>query len=375
MRKTIINFCVIFLLTFYITGFSQTNRLNSKLLNSFSQSFKEFFESKGTLKLSQKKEIIGSIRSFKKDEEDNVWILDSKNCNIKSYFSSGTLRFAIGGHGAGPGEYYKPWDFFISKRFIYVLDPIIYRIHVIDRKTLKFSHFLKIRDGRSIHVIDDQKIILTAPLSIDPNVNSNRLKCLHIYNNNGVLNRSFLPLNDAAIENQLICDSTFFCIDRNGNIFAVQEMEYKIFNYTIDGMFIRSFVTPVKHYYIPPPKKPLDKSFLQSKVKKWIGSWTHITGIHTCMEFIVVNMVNYEDQEDNYIIDVYDSKGNLIKGGLKSDYRLLNIDKEGTLYFLKDDFENDDYVIIIKFGLKQQKKYRMKGPISVTVKLGIFIHK
>ena len=135
-----------------------------------------------------------------------------------------------------------------------------------------------------------------------------------------------------------------------------EEMEYKIFNYTIDGMLIRSFTTTEKHYYKPPPKKPLDKSFLQSKVKKWIGSWTHITGINTCREFIVVNMVNYDGKDDNYIIDVYDSKGNLIKGGMKSDYRLLNIDKEGTLYFLKDDFENDDYMIIIKFGLRHKKK-------------------
>lgn len=355
MKKTTINFCVFFLLTFYITAFSQTTRIDSKLLDSFSNSFKAFFESKGTLKLSQKKEIIGSIRSFKKDEEGNIWILDSKNCNIKSYFSSGTLRFVTGGHGAGPGEYHKPWDFFISKSFIYILDPIIYRIHVVDRNTLKFSHFLRIRDGRSIYVIDDRKLIVASPSSLDPETKSKRFNCLHIYNNKGGLDRSFFPLNDAAIKNQLICDSIFFCVDKNDNIFAVQEMEYKIYNYTIDGMFIRSFVTPVKHYYIPPPKKPLDKSFLQSHVKKWLRSWTHITGIYTSMGFIVVNMVNYADQEDNYIIDVYDSKGNFIKGGMETDYRLLNIDKVGNLYFLKDDFENDDNVTIIKFGLKQQK--------------------
>jgi hypothetical protein len=360
MRKIKIIFCIFYLLSFYIIAFSKTLPLDSKLLNSFSTSFKEFFESKGTLLMSQEIEIIGSIRGFKNGEDGNIWILDSKKCNIKSYSSSGTLRFVLGGHGAGPGEFHKPFDFFISKSCIYVLDPIIHRIHVIDRKTLKFSHFLRIRDGRSIHVIEDQKIIVAAPSLLDPEKKIKQFNCLHIYNNKGVLDRSFYPLNDDAIKNQLICDGVFFCMDKNGNIFAVQEMAYKIFNYTIDGTFIRSFTTPVNPRYIPPPKKSFDKSFLESQVKKWLVSWTHITGIYTCMDFIVVNMVNYDDQEDRYIIDVYDTKGNFIKGGMESDYRLLNIDKDGTAYFLKDNFDDEENVTIIKFGLKKQNAIATK---------------
>jgi hypothetical protein len=344
-------------------AFSEVNKVDSKYIEFFSTSFNEFFEFKGIVKLSQEKLLIGYIRYLKTDEDGNIWIIDSKKCEIKSYFKSGNFRFVLGGRGVGPGEFMKPTDFFISKIQIYVTDPMQKRLHVFDKNNLKFKYFIKIRDGRTIHVREDEEIFLTGPLLINKKKGLKEIyHCIHIYNNKGDSLKSFFPINEKARINNFMCDGTYFCLDKNNNIYGIQEMEYKIYNYTIDGQLLKTFSIANNTHYIPPPQKPFDKLFLRSKAMEWINNWTHVIGIYISKDFLFVNLYNDNVKNYKYILDVYTTNGKFVKGGLESSYRLLHVDKQGIFYFLQEkiDIDSDITFSILKYGLRRQDKITLK---------------
>lgn len=319
-----------------------------------SASFNDFFELKEIIKLSQKKILIGSIRELKTDKDGNIWILDSKKYEIKSYSKSGNFRFVLGNRGSGPGEFLRPIDFFITEKNIYVTDPMLRRLHVFDKNNLKYKYFFKIRDGRKINVIKDEEIILTAPLLINKKKGAKGgYNCLHIYNSRGDLLKSFFPINENARINKLICDGTYICIDKNNHIYGIQEMEYKIYKYTIDGQLLKTFYNENSINYIPPPKKPFQKTFLRSKAMEWINSWTHVMGIYVFENFIFVYLYNNRENY-GYTIDVFKINSEFFKGDLGTNFRLLHIDNQGILYFLHEIIELDSDITfsILKYGLK-----------------------
>jgi hypothetical protein len=139
-------------------------------------------------------------------------------------------------------------------------------------------------------------------------------------------------------------------------------MEYKIYNYTIDGQLLKTFSIANNTHYIPPPQKPFDKLFLRSKAMEWINSWTHVIGIYISKDFLFVNLYNGNIKNYKYILDVYTTNGKFVKGGLESSYRLLHVDKQGIFYFLQEkiDIDSDITFSILKYGLRRQDKITLK---------------
>ena len=91
-------------------------------------------------------DIFGSVTAIELDNDNNIYLLDTKRCRILSYDKKGSYRFSFGSKGNGPGEFRRPLDFFVreEKEEIYVLDDRI--IHVLDGKgnyknQIKLNHY------------------------------------------------------------------------------------------------------------------------------------------------------------------------------------------------------------------------------------------
>lgn len=67
-------------------------------------------------------EVFGRIVQFLLDEEENVYIMDSKHNRIFVFDPHGKFRFAFGKKGEGPGEFKHGLNFYIAGAYVVVLD-------------------------------------------------------------------------------------------------------------------------------------------------------------------------------------------------------------------------------------------------------------
>lgn len=92
---------------------------------------------------------------------------------------------------------------------------------------------------------------------------------------------------------------------------------------------------------------------------KFYGSWTQLVNLIVVKSWvlIVLQTNNLKGNKVKYIIDIYNRNGDLIIGGIKTDYRLLCKDKGGDLYFLiytdeEEAIEKSPQYIIGVYSLK-----------------------
>lgn len=303
--------------------------MNSQQSYEVNKEFSLSFNLIKSITLSQEKVLLGNVRKFSIGPDGNFWILDSKNTKIHKYKPDGTFISSIGGKGQGPGEYIIPTDIFIGNEFIYVADIGARKINVLNMEGI-FKYFFKIQDGRSIWETKAGDIVIAAPLITDPKNSS----CIQIYNNKGELKRSFLPIAKSTVKHGLISDLVFLSLDQEDNIYCVQEMEYKIYKYSINGHILNTF-SQINSYYTPPPDDPFNQKYLKSAMENWIKSWTHMNGIFYFNKLLFVTL-DYPKNKYEYMLDIYSSDGEFIKGDLAMNYRLLYIDKNGQFYFLQE---------------------------------------
>ncbi|MDQ1353026.1 MAG: hypothetical protein QG657_3332, partial [Acidobacteriota bacterium] len=294
--------------------------------------FDLFFNQVKSVTLSQETVLLGSVRVLRIVPDGNFWVLDSKGIKIHKYKPDGTFISSIGGSGQGPGEYLAPRDIFIGKEYIYVVDDVARKLNVLNMDE-NFKYFFIIQDGRSVQESKTGDIVIAAPLVTTPDSSN----CIQIYTKKGELKRAFVPVTRNALKNGLICDFVSFSLDEEDNIYCVQEMEYKIYKYSFSGQLLKS-LSQIKPYYTSPPDTPFKQKHLRSAVEKWHKSWTHVIGIIYYNKLLFVTLLN-PGGEYQYIIDIYSTEGEFIKGGLAANYRLLNIDKKGQFYFLEDKIE------------------------------------
>lgn len=313
--------------------------------------FDLFFKQVKTIPLSEEKVLLGSVRVLHFAPDGNFWILDSKGIRINTYKPDGAFISSIGASGQGPGEYLTPMDFFFGKEYIYVVDSLARKLNVLNLDG-KFKYFFFIQDGRAVQESKTGDIVIASPLVTNPDSST----CIQIYNKKGELKRAFVPIARNAIQNGLFCDIVSFSLDEQDNIYCVQEMEYKIYKYSFSGQLLKSF-SQLKPYYTPPPDTPFKQKHLQSAAEKWVKSWTHVIGIIYYNKLLFVTLMNLGGDYD-YIIDIYSTEGDFIKGGLAAKYRLLNIDNKGQFYFLEDKIDpetSDSSYNILIYSMKDNQ--------------------
>ena len=350
MRRNILFVCLLIDVMTLITAGAELPNAGNR---DFNEGFGRFFTFEKEVTLSQKNNLIGRVRKLSIGLDGYFWILDSKLVKINQYTQSGEFVSSVGRKGQGPGEFMLPADFFIGKEAIYVVDPLARKLHIFSLNW-DFKYFFYIEDGRMVREGQNGEIIVAAPLLLDDkNKNS---ACIQVYDRKGKRLRSFFPVDENAVRQDLISDGVHLELDRQGNLFCMQEMEYKIYHYTAKGNLIKTFSKPSTHY-IPPPTRVFKNKFLRSEAEKWLKSWTHVLDIKTGHDLVFVT-TRFIKGTFEFGLDVYNKDGELIQGNLETDYRLMDIDDRGSLYFINETSDPgglDTSFKILVYSLKDKK--------------------
>jgi len=101
-------------------------------------------------------QIIGRITSIVTDQENNIYLLDSRKNTVLVYNSIGKYLYQFGRGGRGPGEFQSPIDMAIDEEGnIYVADRF-YLIHKFENQNGRYTHKIDIQ----INVIPDEFCIM-----------------------------------------------------------------------------------------------------------------------------------------------------------------------------------------------------------------------
>lgn len=108
--------------TFYVGGETMED---SELLNSG-----QFFVPKYPSSISSK---FNSPTGIAIDSDNNIYIVDSGNSQIKKFDPKGSLLFTLGILGSSKGEFRHPLGVFANEKYVYVLDTGNSRIQMFDK--------------------------------------------------------------------------------------------------------------------------------------------------------------------------------------------------------------------------------------------------
>jgi len=94
-------------------------------------------------------------------DKENVYVLDSIDCEIRVFSKTGSFCYSIGKKGQGPAEFIQPNDFCLFNDNIFVSDAGNMRIQVLDRKGKYLRGFRTLHPPRKILVLDEKNIIIS----------------------------------------------------------------------------------------------------------------------------------------------------------------------------------------------------------------------
>lgn len=328
--------------------------------------FSDYFKKNIHINLDTKGLQIGSLIDFAVKLDNEFIFVDPKGKQVAIFAEKGTFKKFIGRSGEGPGEFQTPKSVAIDKEGkIYIADNDARRINIFDRN----GDFLNSFVITGMHWV---------PWTMRINSNGDIFMAgykedfehpftgtwIHKYNIKGKYLKSFYPTNRFAIGQLLAYYSLCsFDIDTDDYLFAVQASEYKIYKHDSEGRLIKTF-GKAPSYFIKPKRFPPPKKWqlLSDKEREELTkSWTHIKKLIIVKNKYILLILETNNllkrYESKYIIDIYDKDGNLIVGGLGTNYKLLCKDHNSNLYFLiytdeEDPTRGEPQYIIGKYSLK-----------------------
>lgn len=116
-------------------------------------------------------------------DEENLFILDSEDAEIKVFSKAGGFLHAFGKKGQGPGEFQTPGDMDILGDKIFVSDGANRRVQVLDKKGAYLGSFKVPFWPQGILALETEKILLWSL----PSGFSGKEKVLHCFNSRGGL--------------------------------------------------------------------------------------------------------------------------------------------------------------------------------------------
>ena len=116
-----------------------------------------------------------------KHDDNNIFVLDDRDCVIKVFSKIGILRAVIGRPGDGPGELSSPSDMDIYQGKIYVADKA--KVQIYDKEGKDLGNFKLPLFIYKILILDEDKIIV----SVIPLPHQNHEKLIYCFDNKGNL--------------------------------------------------------------------------------------------------------------------------------------------------------------------------------------------
>jgi len=314
---------------------------------------------------------VGQLYIMKIGSDNNLLFLDARGCQLLQFSQNGQFLKKIGERGQGPGEYNKPYGLAVdSQGNIIVSDLETRRMNLYDKEGSFLSSFICTGIHWVPHIIcvNSKGQYFLGGYKMDPEkMKTGNGMFINKYDSNGKYITSFYPRNTNQTWLLSIFPFFYFDLDEEDKIYATQLNKYEISIYDSGGTLLETIGKSPSHF------KPLDSSIevdyskfknpseLKEKLAELSRSWTKILSIraignrYLLIELETNNLITGNDMK--YALDILNKKGQLIAGGIQTDFRLLCTDKEGYVYFLM--YTDEEEVIekapqykIGKFSLK-----------------------
>jgi len=307
---------------------------------------------------------IGYLRDIAITLDNKFVFVDFSGKKVVMFGKNGNFERFIGGTGEGPGEFQLPKSVAIDKKGrIYIADNERRRINIYDKEGNFLNSFIitGLHWVPYVMKIDSVGNIYMGGYKEDfehPFTGT----WIHKYNSSGKYLKSFFPTNEIA-KGQIMAYYSLcsFDIDSENYIYATQATEYKIYKYDSEGNLLKKF-GKAPPYYIRPQKFPSPEKWQLMSDKEQeniINSWTHLTKVILVKNKYLLLVLERKEQAKKgykFLIDIFDKNGDLIAGGIGTNYKLLCKDKDDNLYFLiytnEEEPEGEPRYIIGKYSLK-----------------------
>lgn len=306
-------------------------------LISFVEAFGSYFDEYFSLNTHIKLKKSFNIVDIAVDKNNNLFILDLGEKNIKKYSQHGELLKVIGREGEGPGEFIYPRCISITNDEMCVGDLFTHRISFFTVEGIFIKSVICKGITSIAKIIASKNQLLVSGLKHGDTLYPGYF--LHFYTREGEPKKSFFPLEyqitkiDALFTLALYAP---FDIDSDGNIYTSWIYRYKLHKFLPNGELARIF--PIPKNYISPPH-PYPNPLNRDKYEKWLSKWHQVLKVIVVKDYILVFLRVHEPNE--FRIDIYNKEGNLIHENVLTDLELLGKDPSGNLYFkgrLGEDF-------------------------------------
>lgn len=339
--------------------------------DGFALEFSDVFHPKGEINLqSNNVENCKCLAGFRISNDGKIWITDECNGNIKIYNMNGGFLKIVGKKAErrydfkyALGQFRIPTDLVFSPDSkVYVVDLGTGKVSILDSTGNFLGNFATgddstwCVDGYSILINKFKDIIIGG-------IDTNWLG-LHVYTPQGKHKMSSFQIDKKFLEfSPISTPEVHLSLDSAGNIWAINSLTYCAYKFSPDGVFIQKFLGKSPLY--KPPFKYIGPSSSKG-LETWARSWTPLANISVTQKGLII-LCTQIYQPFNYLLEIYNEKGERIVGDILTNNLLLTSDKSGTFYFLMDtsglgDIKDKDESRALKIG-----KFSLSIPAGLQI--------
>jgi hypothetical protein len=282
----------------------------------------DIFEKIAEIQLEARPECaIGYISDLAVDAEGRLIFADAiRSQGVYIFSPEGKFIQELGRRGQGPGEYRNPGSVEIGREGdIWVADPMVNRILIYDRKwqfvrailgkAPNFTYFLHLGPKDEIFMFRSQ----ANPRR--PDASDTVLR----FDSEGKMIASFAPCPEEAVKIDFTSMTDGLDIDKDGFLYEMNPLFYRIRKFAPDGKFITSFTRKTKLFKI---------------VTQAGDSPTIVNGPFCLEKGLVIAQVSKH-------LEIYDTGGRFIVGEIPFCWRIIEANGN-SLYAEVDDEENPE---------------------------------
>ncbi len=316
-------------------------------------SFHDIFIKEKEILLNTDKLDVGELQAIRIDPNGNILFLDTKGSQLLMFNQEGIFIKRIGAKGQGPGEFMIPFGMGIDKRGnIIVSDSQSRRINKYNKDGNFVTSFIisGLHGAPNIICTDSKDNYFLGAFRFDPDKpGSGGGLFINKYDPNGKYLKSFYPRNEGPLWILNVSPFAHFDIDSDDTIFASQIDRYDISVFNSEGTLLNTFSYSPSYFRAPDSKLEIDyskyktKAELFKKFEELSTSWTKIGSLWLIKDkYLLIELeINrlIKGIENKFMLDIRNKNGELVAGGIPTDYKFLCPDKEGFLYFLENSNE------------------------------------
>ena len=358
-------YCLIGLVMFLFLsgGYSSQNSKNQKI-SKFNKSPKytkykldvKQIMTIGSNDLKKENYLMGRVADFAIDREDNIYICDDINIEVKKFSKDGQyIQTLSKGEGKGPGEFIRPRIIRVdSSNHVFVLDQSLKRITEFssDGEVLKITMIKTLVPGnflisKGVAYVVGFFIYGTPPVQI-------------IDLNNGELIDAFGSRSKDSLLVSRIGNCGRIDSDNNGHIYYAGYYPYRISVFSSEGEEMIDFSR--KASFIKPPVKIRDKTTGQYYMSSQGGIREIVYFGGEYLMALVEKCTNKKGHPEKVkitqILDLFDKSGTWLLSIHIAEYfdnpytRRVKFDEEGNIYMTVDE----PFPQVVKYSFKLRDK-------------------